>query len=104
MKQSEKMYGNAPKLERDEQDGKVKVKKSEEKAPEGKEANGGGEGIEVLDRHSMERMDLHHKHQHEHHTHDHGKHPEDKKELHARHEEEVKMLYKKHEKELGGKK
>ena len=24
MKQSEKMYGNAPKLERDEQDGKVK--------------------------------------------------------------------------------
>ena len=102
-KQSERMYGNSPKLERDES-GEVKVKKSKEKAPEGGEANGGAEGIPVLVKHSMERAELHHKHEKEHHMHDLGKEHSDKKALHEKHEREFEELHERHEKELGAKK
>ena len=103
-KQAEAMYGNSPKLERDEKSTKMEVKKPEKKAPEGAEGGEENAGIPVHERHIKERMDMHHKHQHEHYTHDHGKMPNDKKELHERHESEMKELHKKHERELGGKK
>ena len=102
-KMSEKMFGNSPKLEREE-GGKVSVKKSEAKAPEGKEANGGGEGIHVLVKHSMERAELHHKHEKEHHMHDLGEEANDKKALHEKHEREFEDMHERHEKELAGKK
>ena len=102
-KQSERMYGNSPKLERDES-GSVKIKKSETKAPEGAEANGGGEGVPVLVKHAAERAELHHKHEHEHHMHDLGKESTDKKDLHEKHEREFSEMHERHEKELGKKK
>ena len=97
-----KMFGKSPKLGRNEESGEVEVKKAEkEKAPEGKEANGGGEGISVFVKHASERAELHHKHEHQHHMHDLGKESHDKKELHKKHEEEFAMMHRRHEKELG---
>lgn len=103
-KMSEKMYGNSPKLEREEESGKVSVKKKvmdKDTSGEG-EDQGSGEAIPVTSRHAMERMEMHHKHMRDHHTHDMGKHG-DKKEMHKRHSDEMESMMKRHEKELKGK-
>ena len=96
-KMSDKMYGHSPKMERDEEDGKVKVKKSGKVDEANDEAEDQGDGEAVPMRHHMERAEMHMKHQREHMMHKGGS----KKELHGRHEEEIKMLHKKHEKEHG---
>ena len=100
--QAKKMYGNSPKLERDEKSGDMAVKRKEkpEEKAEGEDQGSASGGVPVTARHSMERMELHSKHEREHMMHDHGKHG-DKKELHERHEEEFKAIHAKHEKELG---
>lgn len=99
---SKKMYGNAPKLERDDEDGKVKVKKSDKSEDKEATTEGGAEseGVPMMARHHMERSEMHMKHQREHHMHDHGKHG-DKKEMHKRQIEEHEMMHKRHEKEMG---
>ncbi len=104
-KQAEKMYGNSPKLERDEK-GDMAVKKKEaskDKDEEGEaEDQGTGEKVPMLARHSMERHSLHNEHEREHHMHDiHGK--GDKKEMHERHEKMFKEMHGRQEKELGTK-
>ena len=98
-KMADKMFGNAPKLERDDADGKVKVKKSDKAEDKEAVTEGGAEseGAHVSGRHAMERMNMYHAHEHEHHAHKGG----DKHEMHARHEEEMKMMHKRHEKEHG---
>lgn len=103
-KMADKMYGNAPKLERDDADGKVKIKKSEKPKEEKEgEAEGGEPGAEKNDvesRHTMDRAELHMKHQREHMMHKGG----DKKEMNSRHLKEHEDMMKRHEKELGGEK
>lgn len=105
-KMSDKLYGHSPKMERDEESGKVAVKKKDKADADTKgetEDQGTGESLPVHARHAIERMDMHHMHQHEHHMHDHGKHGH-KKEMHQRHEKMMKELYARHEKEMGSKK
>lgn len=100
-KRTDKMYGNSPKMDRDET-GKMDVKKHPD-PKESKEAGTEGEvreGVPVHARHAMERLDMHHRHEHEHHTHDHGEHG-DKKEMHERHLKEHRDMMKRHEKEDG---
>lgn len=101
-KMSEKMYGSSPKMERDEEDGKVKVKKKAmDKDTTGEaEDKGDGQDVPMEARHTMERAEMHMKHQREHHMHG----GSEKKEMHSRHEDEMKMLHKKHEKEMGSEK
>lgn len=101
-KMSEKMYGNSPKLEREEESGKVTVKKnSMDKDTSGEgEDQGSGQTVPVTSRHAMERMEMHHSHMRDHHMHDHGKHG-DKKEMHERHEKMMKEMHARHEKEMG---
>lgn len=107
MARSDKLYKDSPTTERDEESGKVAVKK---KKPEEKKADankqgtvGDGEpmhaGIEPHARHAMERLAMHAKHENEHHAHDAGKHG-DKKEMHARHQKEMADMHKRHDKEL----
>ena len=87
-KMADKMFGNSPKSERDPEDGKVKVKKSDKSEDKEAVTEGGAEseGADISGRHEMEHM-----------MHKGG----DKKEMHARHEEELKMMHKRHEKEHG---
>lgn len=98
-KMADKMFGNSPKSERDHEDGKVKVKKADKAEDKEAVTEGGAEseGADVGARHSMDRAEMHMKHQREHMMHKGG----DKHEMHARHEDDMKMLHKKHEKELG---
>lgn len=101
-KMADKMFGNSPKMERDES-GSMKIKKPEKKDMSGeKEDPGTGQEMPVTARHSMERMEMHHKHMRDQHTHDMGEHG-DKKEMHDRHMTEVGAMYKRHEKEMGKK-
>lgn len=95
-KMSEKMYGSSPKMERDEADGKVKVKKSGkvDEANDMAEDQGDGEAVPMA-RHAMDRLAMHHKHENEHHAHRSG----DKKEMHKRHQSEMASMHKMHEKE-----
>ena len=98
-KMSEKMYGNAPKLERDAEDGKVKVKKADKAEDKEAVTEGGAEseGANMEARHSMDRAEMHMKHQREHMMHKGG----DKKEMHSRHADEHAAMHKRHEKEMG---
>ena len=100
--QAKKMYGHSPKTERDEESGKVVVKKASkgEEDAEGENESGSGETTPVMARHSMERMDMNHAHEREHMMHDHGK-GGDKKDMHDRHEKMRKELHARHEKEMG---
>ena len=106
-KMAEKLYGNSPKMERDEESGKMGIKKKSA-AKEGKdttgeaEDQGSGQGVPMEVQHSMERHEAHHSREREHHMHDMGKHG-DKKEMHGRHEKMMADMHKKHEKELGKK-
>lgn len=117
---AEKMYGNSPHLERDEESGKMGIKKSATKASE----EHGTEGMHAHERHEHERrvmhhrhlkehMDLHHKHEMEHSMHEamkhghkgalHERHEREYKEMHARHHSEMKDMHDRHEKEADGK-
>ena len=98
-KMADKMFGNSPKSERDPEDGKVKVKKSDKAEDKEAVTEGGAESesADVGGRHSMDRMAMHHKHEMEHMMHKGG----GKKEMHGRHEEEMKMMHKRLEKEHG---
>lgn len=102
---ADKMYGNSPKLEREE-GGKMGVKrKGAEKeedtaAAESEDRDGAGEPLPVTVRHAMDRGHMHAKHETEHAMHDHGKHG-NKHEMHSRHMEEHKSMLKRHEKEMG---
>lgn len=101
----DRMYGDSPALERDEEDGKVKAKKPSEHKKEAKETQGGTEGAEreggahdeMMGRHAMDRLAMHHKHEGEHHAHKGGK----KHDMHKRHLAEHKAMLKAHEKEMG---
>lgn len=96
-KRSEKMYKDSPKLERDDESGKVERKKPTSKAAE-KEAGTEGENRGGMEDHHGAVLDRHHmyaKHEHEHAMHKDG----DKKEMHERHQAEMKAMHKKHEKE-----
>lgn len=101
-KRTERMYKDSPSMERDEDSGKMDVKKKPDHAEAVKDGTEGvvREGVPTHARHHMERMEMHHKHQHEHHAHDHGKHGE-KKEMHGRHQKEMSDMHKRHEKESG---
>ena len=95
---AKKMYDSTPTMERDEESGKMKVKKAEKKVEEADAQIKEDQGIPAYLRHSIERREVHNRHETEHMVGDHGK--ESKEELHKRHQEEIKMLHKKHEKEL----
>lgn len=103
-KMADQMFGNSPKMERDEESGKVAIKKKVvDKDTTGEaEDQGSGEQIPMAARHGMERAEMHMNHQREHHMHDHGKHG-DKKEMHDRHEKMMKEMHARHEKETGKK-
>lgn len=106
MAKADKMYKSAPKMERDGEDGKMKVTKAEK---ESARTNDGTEGMPIHEmgataphiRHSMERGMMHHRHETEHTMHDNGK-TGDKKDMHVRHIKEMSDMYKRHEKELSG--
>lgn len=101
---AKKMFGNSPKMEREEKSGKMGVKRSGKVDEENDEAEDQGDGESMpIARHAMERMDMHHKHEREHHTHDMAKHGS-KKEMHKRHIDEHESMMKRHEKEHGGEK
>lgn len=99
MSRAEKMYDKTPELKRDDESGKVGVKKSEAKSAR---VSDGTEGIPIHARHAMERRDVHHRHETEHMMHDHGS-GGSKAELHARHLKEMGDMLKRHEKEIGKK-
>lgn len=104
-KMSEKMYGSSPKMERDEEDGKVKVKKANKAEADTSgeaEDQGAGQSVPMEVRHSMERHEMHHAHEREHHMHDMGK-GGDKKEMHSRHLKQHEDMMKRHEKEMNSK-
>lgn len=73
----EKMYANSPKLERNEE-GHMGISKGEKKSAE---VNSGTDGVpehdgklmEMMGKHSMERLDMHHKHEKEIMEHHHSK-------------------------------
>lgn len=98
MARADKMYKDSPELGRDEESGKMKVKKTDSKIHrEASEAESGTAGMPVHERHAMERREVHHRHETEHAMHGKG----DKKELHSRHEKERSDMVKRHEKEHG---
>lgn len=100
-KMADKMFGNSPKMERDEESSKMVVKKKamdKDKTGEA-EDQGSGEQIPMESRHAMDRLSMHHKHEGEHMSHKGG----DKKEMHKRHMEEHEAMMKRHDKEMGKK-
>lgn len=117
MAKSDKLYGDSPTLERDEESGKVEAKRpkrdgAEEKGVEGMppEARHRHERREMKHRHLNEHMALHHRHEIEHAHHDEGKgghkgalherHERELEELHSRHHKDVKAMHDRHEKEM----
>jgi hypothetical protein len=106
MSRSEKMYGNSPTMERNEE-GKMKVTKPEKKEKgemEHARGNSAGmneheDGLPPVARHAMERRDMHARHETEHMMHDH-KGTSEKTEMHSRHEKLMKEMHKRHETEL----
>src|SRR5690348_16651635 len=105
MARSDKLYSDSPRLERDDESGKVETKKPSKKA-EKEPGETGTEGMAVNERHAHERREVHHHHIAEHlathhrnemeHTHEKG----DKKALHERHEQEFADMRARHGKEL----
>jgi hypothetical protein len=104
-KMADKLYGNSPKMKRDEKSGDMVIEKKAAKKMEDKKESenesGSGNDLPMTARHSIERMNMHHQHQHEHHTHDHAGHG-DKHEMHERHLKMLKEMMKRHEHELSG--
>lgn len=114
---SEKMYKDSPKMERDDDTGKMEVKK-----PSKADAIDAGvdhmninvrhpaERREMKHKHMTEHMAMHHKHEMEHGAHDekggskmamHERHEKEMKDMHGRHESEHKSMHDRHEKEMG---
>lgn len=106
---SEKMYRDSPAMERDEESGKVGIKKPAKK--EAESSLGDGEPInvhqaserrEMAHRHSSERLTMHHRHEMEHGMHKgdaaemHGRHEAELAEMHGRHEKDMKAMHKRH--------
>lgn len=102
-----KLYKDSPEMKRDDEDGKMKVKKQTPAEKSSSETNAGTDGIQAHEglpphvRHVHERRDMHGRHEMEHAVEDAGKNS-DKKKMHERHLEEIKAMYKRHEKEDGG--
>lgn len=92
-----KMYSDSPKMERDDETGKVVVKREKGEAKGGKKEDmkEGAMG-DAHARHAMDRLALHHKHENEHHAHKGG----EKHEMHERHHSEMKAMHRGHEKEM----
>lgn len=110
---SERMYKDSPKLERDEESGKVAAKKPEKKADVGNDGSNAempdnihptNERRETKHRHVAEHLAMHHRHEMEHasHTGDkkemHGRHEAELAEMHSRHAGEMKKMHARHEK------
>ena len=102
---SERMYSDSPSLKRDEDSGKMAVKKPSEEKKKADEAQSGTDGADrggadgdMMSRHAMDRLAMHSKHEGEHHAHKGG----DKKDMHKRHVSEMKAMHSSHEKEMGG--
>jgi hypothetical protein len=80
---SDKLYGDSPKMERDEKSGKMGIKK-----PSPKEAEATiGDGEPITAKQAEEVKDMHTRHENE------------RSDMNGRHEKELKMLHAKHEKE-----
>ena len=116
-----KAYKDTPHMQRDEETGKMALKKGVSGGDgEQAAANGGyaglpvhmhqaGERREMKHRHIQEHLAMHHKHETEHAHHDHSvhggkekmheRHERDLKEMHNRHEHEHKAMHERHEKE-----
>lgn len=103
---AKKMYGSSPKMERDEESGKMAVKKKvatkEDDKKEGEDKDGSGQSLPVTVRHQMERADMHNTMEREHAMTDHAK-ITDKKDMHERHSKMMSDLIRRHEKEMGKK-
>lgn len=114
---SEKMYKDSPEMKRDEESGKMEVKK-----PTKADAIDAGvdhmninvrhpaERREMKHKHMAEHLAMHSKHEMEHAHHDgkggskemlHDRHEKEHKEMNSSHEAEFKKLHEKHEKEFG---
>lgn len=105
MSRAEQVYKNSPKLERKD-DGKMGVgKKMTPAEKETSEVSAGTAGMEVHERHAVERRETKHRHLKEHmdmhhrHEMEHGRHKGDKKEMHKRHLEELVSAHERHESE-----
>lgn len=67
MSRATKFYDKSPRLERNEESGKMGVKRRETGAEkESSEVSEGVEGMEMHHKHAKERLELHHKHEKEH--------------------------------------
>lgn len=100
MGKSEKMYKNTPKMERGDEDGKMKISKGEKETARENDDTASiatEDGVAPNMRHAMERTMMHHRHETEHTMHDNGK-TGDKKEMHSRHIKEITDMQKRHEK------
>lgn len=106
---SEKMYGDSPTTERDEESGKVGVKKPKPKTAEAD--LGDGEPINVhqanerrgmAHRHMGDMMAMHDRHEMEHSSAKgdmkemHGRHEAEMAEMHGRHAKDMKAMHKRH--------
>ena len=101
---TDRRYASKPTLKRDDEDGKMKVKKTEKVKADDVEAGTEGvvregEAIPHEARHAMERRDMFNRHENEHTIHDHGKHG-DKTDMHERHAKEHHKMLKRHAKEM----
>lgn len=124
MAKSDKLYADGPALGRDEETGKVEVKKPTKPADNGNGGATGTEGMaaplrhaherrEMHHRHIGEHMQMHHRHEMEHAAHEsaghghkgalHERHEREMGEMHGRHVAEMKKMHDRHEKEGGGK-
>jgi hypothetical protein len=107
MAKSDKLYSKSPKLERDEETGKVKVKAAEAQEEAGAEGQDGSDAeMGAMDEDAGERREMHMRHSHEHmmmhhrHEMEHDKSKGSKEEVHKRHHEELKQMHKRHEDEM----
>ena len=108
-RRSASLYGNSPTSGRDEETGKVVVKKAEKAEVLPKVAGGaeGGKGdLPMEARHAGERREMHHRHAAEHmamhmrHETEHAHAKGDKAAMHRRHETEYKDMGKRHSDEM----
>lgn len=101
MSRAEQVYKNSPRMKRDEETGKMGVGHAEAETEEVDAGTNGmkqpEEGVPTHIRHSIERREVHNRHESEHMIHDHSGMPKEK--MHARHLEEHKAMHKRHEKE-----
>lgn len=98
-KRSEKLYGDPPVMQRNEETGKVVVTKAAKTSNDKEKAHPdlpteqrhAGERREMAHRHAAEHMAMHHRHE----TEEAAK-TGDKEAMHSRHEDEMKDMHKRH--------